>query len=59
MREPACNLVTGVLAVILCGVYLKIKQYVSKLDNLSQSKTFWLTDCLETRLNTALPALTS
>ena len=59
MREPACNLVTGVLAVILCGVCLKIRQYVSKLDSLSQSQTFWLTDCLDTRLNTALPAPTS
>ena len=37
MREHACNLVTGVLGVILCGVYLKIEQYVSQLDNLSQS----------------------
>ena len=59
MREHACNLVTGVLGVILCGVCLKIRQYVSKLDSLSQSQTFWLTDCLDTRLNTALPALTS
>ena len=37
LREHACNLVTGVLGVILCGVCLKIRQYVSKLDNLSQS----------------------
>ena len=38
-RELACNLVTGVLAVILCGVCVKIRQYVSKLDSLSQSWT--------------------
>ena len=47
MREAAWNLVTGVLAVILCGVCLKIRQYVSKLDSLSQIWTFWLTDCLD------------
>ena len=32
MREPACNLVTGVLAVIVCEVCFKIRQYVSKDD---------------------------
>ena len=39
MRELACNLVTAVLAVIVCEVCLKIKQYVLKLDSLSQSWT--------------------
>ena len=39
MSKLACNLVTDVLAVILCGVCLKIRQYVSKLDSLSQSQT--------------------
>ena len=47
MRELACNLVTSVLAVILCDVCLKIRQYVSKLDSLSASQTFYLTDCLD------------
>ena len=37
MRELACNLVTGVLAVILSEACLKIKQYVLKLDSLSQN----------------------
>ena len=39
MRELAGNLVTGVLAVIVCEVCLKIRQYVLKLDSLSQSWT--------------------
>ena len=39
MRELACNLVAGVLAVILCEVCLKIRQCVFKLDSLSQSWT--------------------
>ena len=47
MSKLACNLVTGVLAVILCGVCLKIRQYVSKMDRLSQIQTFWLTECLD------------
>ena len=37
MRELVCNLVAGVLAVILCEACLKIRQYVSKLDSLSAS----------------------
>ena len=47
MRELACNLVMGVLAVILCEVWLNIRQNVSKLNNMTQSQTFWLTDCLD------------
>ena len=47
MRELARNLVTGVLAVIVCEVCLKIRQYALKLDSLSQSQAFWLTDCLD------------
>jgi len=39
MSKLACNLVTGVLAVIVCEVCFKIRQYVSKLDSLSQSWT--------------------
>ena len=48
MREFACNLVMGFLAVNLCEVWLSIRQYVSKLNNMTQSQTFWLTDCLDT-----------
>ena len=47
MRELACNLVMGFLAVNLCEVWLNIRQYVSKLNDMTQSQTFWLTDCLE------------
>ncbi len=47
MRELACNLVMGFLAVNLCEVWLNIRQYVSKLNNMTQSQTFWLTDCLD------------
>ena len=39
MRELAGNLVTGILAVIVCEVCYKIRQYVSKLDSLSKSWT--------------------
>ena len=41
--------VTGVLAVIECEVCFKIGQYVSKLDSLSQSQTFWLAGILDKR----------
>ena len=34
MTEHACNLVTGVLGVILCGVCLEVGHPVSKLDDL-------------------------
>ena len=41
MRKLTRNLVTGVLAVIVCEVCFKIRQYVSKLDSLFQSWTIW------------------
>ena len=47
MRELACNLVMGFLAVNWCEVWLNIRQNVSKLNNMTQSQTFWLTDCLD------------
>ena len=49
MSELAGNLVTGVLAVIVCEVCLKIRQYVLKLDSLSQSWTIWLTSIFDKR----------
>ena len=37
--RQSCSTVMGVLAVIVCEVCLKIRQYVLKLDSLSQSWT--------------------
>ena len=38
----ACNLVMGFLAMNLCEVWRNIRQYVSRLNSMSQSETTWL-----------------
>ena len=42
MRELACNLVMGFLAVNLCEVWLNIRQNVSKLNSKSDILAHWL-----------------